>query len=95
MRIFNSNVKSVLLYGFETWRKTEVTQRKIQTFINSCLMRIFNIIRPVKVSNEDLWSYTQKTTLQHHTTDIDIEPAGEKEEWPTQKQMEDRHRGRI
>ena len=55
MRIFNSNIKSVLLYGFETWRKTELTQRKIQTFINNCLRRIFNIGWPVKVSNEDLW----------------------------------------
>ena len=55
MRIFNSNVKSVLLYGSETWRKTKMTQRKIQTFINNCLRRLFNIRWPVKVSSEDLW----------------------------------------
>ncbi|KAK7112380.1 hypothetical protein V1264_011846 [Littorina saxatilis] len=43
LRIFNSNVKSVLLYGSETWRMTKVTQQKIQTFINTCLRRIFKI----------------------------------------------------
>ena len=55
IRIFNSNVKSVLLYGSETWRKTEVIQRKIQTFINNCLRRIYNIRWPEKIRNEDLW----------------------------------------
>nr|KAG5689503.1 hypothetical protein BaRGS_000609 [Batillaria attramentaria] len=43
LRIFNSNVKSVLLYGCETWRTTKTMQQKIQTFLNTCLRRIFNI----------------------------------------------------
>ena len=55
LRIFNSNVKSVLLYGSETWRMTKMTQRKIQVFINTCLRRIFRIRWPEKVSNEELW----------------------------------------
>ena len=42
LRIFNSNVKSVLLYGSETWRMTEKTVSKLQTFINRCLRRILN-----------------------------------------------------
>ncbi len=46
IRLFNSNVKSVLLYGAETWRTTKVTNRKIQTFINSCLRRILHIRWP-------------------------------------------------
>lgn len=33
IRLFNSNVKSVLLYGAETWRTTKATNSKIQTFI--------------------------------------------------------------
>ena len=41
------------------------------------------------------WSLTRKTTLQHHTTGIDMEPAGEKEERPAQKQLEERHRGKV
>lgn len=43
IRLFNSNVKSVLLYGAETWRTTKTTIRKVQTFINSCLGRILQI----------------------------------------------------
>jgi hypothetical protein len=37
IRIFNSCVKSVLLYGCETWLVTNKIQRKIQTFVNRCL----------------------------------------------------------
>ncbi|KAJ8356884.1 hypothetical protein SKAU_G00196780 [Synaphobranchus kaupii] len=55
MRIFNSNVKLVLLYGSETWRMTKATQQKIQTFINTSLRRIFNIGWPDKISNDELW----------------------------------------
>lgn len=43
IRLFNSNVKSVLLYGAETWRTTKTTIKRIQTFINSCLRRILKI----------------------------------------------------
>ena len=55
LRLFNSNVKSVLLYGSETWKMTKATMQKIQTFINMCLRRIFNIRWPEKISNEELW----------------------------------------
>ena len=43
LHIFNSNVKSVLLYGCETWRTTQTTQQKIQTFLNTCVRRIYKI----------------------------------------------------
>ena len=33
MRIFNSNVKSVLFYGCETWKTTGKVQRRLQTLI--------------------------------------------------------------
>ena len=55
IRIFNSNVKSVLLYGCETWRTTKTMLLKIQTFLNTCLRRIYNIRWPDKIRNEDLW----------------------------------------
>nr|KAG5686531.1 hypothetical protein BaRGS_012212 [Batillaria attramentaria] len=55
LRIFNSNVKSVLLYGCDTWRTTKTMQQKIQTFLNTCLRRIFNIRWPEKIRNEELW----------------------------------------
>ena len=55
LRIFSSNVKSVLLYGSETWRKTKTMLQKIQTFINTCLRRIYNIRWPEMIPNKDLW----------------------------------------
>ena len=39
--IFNSSVKSILLYGCETWQTTQMMQQKIQTFFNTCLRRIY------------------------------------------------------
>ena len=56
LRIFNSNVKSVLLYGCETWRTTQSMQQKIQTFLNTCLRCIYKIKWQEKIRNEDLWA---------------------------------------
>ena len=36
-RIFNTNVKSVLLYGSETGLVTKRISNRLQTFLNSCL----------------------------------------------------------
>ena len=55
LRIFNSSVKSVLLYGCETWRTTQTRQQKIQTFFNTCLRRIYKIQWQEKTRNEDPW----------------------------------------
>ena len=38
IRLFNTNVKSVLLYGAETWRINKTTLIRIQTFVNHCLI---------------------------------------------------------
>ena len=43
IRIFNACVKSVLLYGCETWLVTNEIQRKIQTFVNRCLRNVLEI----------------------------------------------------
>ena len=53
--IFNSNVKSIQLYGCETWRTTQMMQQKIQTFFNNCLRHIYKIRWQEKIWNEDLW----------------------------------------
>ena len=55
LRIFNSNVKSVLLYRCKTWRTTKTMLLKIQTFFNTCLQCIYNIRWPEMIPNEDLW----------------------------------------
>jgi hypothetical protein len=43
MRIFNACVKSVLIYGCETWLVTNEIKRKLQVFVNSCYRRILRI----------------------------------------------------
>ena len=66
LRIFNSNVKSVLLCGSETWRMTEKTMSKLQTFINRCLRRILGVYLPATISkkknkkNANLWELQDK-----------------------------------
>ena len=63
LRIFNSNVKSVLLYSSETWRITKKLLNKLQVFINNCLRFILKITRADKMSNEDLWKQTQQEPI--------------------------------
>jgi len=46
IRIFNACVKSVLLYGCETWLVTKNIQRKLETFVNRCLRYILRIWWP-------------------------------------------------
>jgi len=58
IRIFNAWVKSVLLYGCETWLVKKEIQRKIQTFVNKCLRYILRIWWPNIISNKVLWKIT-------------------------------------
>ena len=58
MRIFNSNVKSVLFYGCETWKTTRKVQRRLQTFLNTCFRRIFGIRSSDREMNEVLCERT-------------------------------------
>lgn len=54
LRIFNTSVKSVLLYGCETWKVTHTLSSRLQVFLNKCLRRILKIFWPARISNEDL-----------------------------------------
>lgn len=65
IRIFNSNVKSVLLYGCETWRETENTMKSIQVFVNKCLRNILNIRWPEKITNKKLWQRTKQQPIEN------------------------------
>ncbi|VDP32605.1 unnamed protein product [Schistosoma margrebowiei] len=60
VRIFNTNVKTVLLYGAETWRITKAIIQKIQVFINSCLRKILQIRWPDTINNNVLWERTNQ-----------------------------------
>jgi hypothetical protein len=43
IQIFNTNVKSVLLYDCETWQTTNQITSRLQIFVNKCVRRIMNI----------------------------------------------------
>lgn len=64
VRLFNSNIKLVLLYGAEPWQTTKASMKKIQSFINQCLSRILRIHWPETISNENLWARTQQTPVE-------------------------------
>ncbi|VDP24405.1 unnamed protein product [Schistosoma margrebowiei] len=51
VRIFNTDVKTVLLYGAETWRSTKANIQKIQVFINSRLRKILRICWTDTINN--------------------------------------------
>ena len=59
-RMLSTTVKPVLLYGAYTWRTTAATLKKIQTFINTCLIRILRIQRPETISSRERWKRTKQ-----------------------------------
>jgi hypothetical protein len=64
LTIFKSNVMSVLLYGCETWKTTQETINKLQTFVNRCLRNILRIWWPKTIiSNKELWERTQQIPI--------------------------------
>ena len=64
IRIFNTNVKSILLYGSDTWRVTKTNTHKLQTFINRCLRNILSIRWPEVVPNEELRDKTNQAPIE-------------------------------
>jgi len=64
IRIFNTNVKSVLLYGCETWKTTNQITRRLQIFINKWLRRIMNIKWTDKITNGELWRITRQKPIE-------------------------------
>ena len=63
LKISETNVKSVMVYGSETWRVTTTIMNKIQTFINRCLHQIFKIKWFEKIPNTDLWERTNQELM--------------------------------
>ena len=63
IRIYNSNVKSVLLYGSECWRVIQSNMKRLDAFNNRCLRRICGIYWPNVISNKDLFKVTKTRCL--------------------------------
>ena len=64
IRFFNTNVKSVLLYGCETWKITERISNSLQVLVNRCLERNLNVKWLDKISNEALWQRTKQKPIE-------------------------------
>lgn len=63
VQLFNSNVKSILLYGCETWKVTRGLMDRLQVFVNKCLRRILRIFWPNQINNEELWRRTSQNRI--------------------------------
>ncbi|VDP26143.1 unnamed protein product [Schistosoma curassoni] len=64
VRIFNTNVKTVRLYGAETRRTTLAITQKMQVLVNSCLRKILRIRWPGTISNNLLWERTNRILVK-------------------------------
>ena len=73
LRIFNSRVKSILLYRCETWWTTQTMQQKIKRFFNSCLRRIYKIRWQQKIRNEDLWERAGQEPVAKQTLEVGLD----------------------
>lgn len=63
IKIFTSNVISVLLYGCETWRVTQTEEKKLDTFLHKSLRRILKIHWPMRITNEEIRRRTGIETI--------------------------------
>ena len=63
LKLYNSNVKSVLLYGSECWRETQADMNKLSSFHNGCLRKICKIFWPEIISNADLFKKTNSLDI--------------------------------
>ncbi|VDP58917.1 unnamed protein product [Schistosoma curassoni] len=64
VRVLNTNIKTVLVYGAETWRTTTTIIKRAQVFINSCLRKIINIHWPDTIRNSLLWERTNQVPAE-------------------------------
>ena len=63
LRILNSNVLSVLLYGAEMWRVTTTDLNKVDVFHRTCLRRVLRRFWPNHLSKEELCEATGSTPI--------------------------------
>jgi hypothetical protein len=78
MKIFNACVKSVLLYGCETWLVTNEVKRKLQVFVNRCYRRILRIWW---TGNPQDWPSNEKLLEKAGQQDINKEIQMRKYGW--------------
>ncbi|KAJ8355781.1 hypothetical protein SKAU_G00185750 [Synaphobranchus kaupii] len=68
MRLYKSNVKSILLYGSESWQVVKTDLRRVEVFHNGCLRRSRNVFWPNKISNHQLYNKTGSRSITKEST---------------------------
>ena len=63
IKLYNSNVKSVLLYGSECWRVTKTDMNSLSSFHHNCLKQICKIFWPNTITNTNLLKLTNSTCI--------------------------------
>ena len=59
IRLYQSYILSVLLYGAECWRLTQKDNQRLSGFHTKCLRKICKIYWPRKITNKDLYVQEQ------------------------------------
>ena len=63
IKLYNSNVKSVLLYECECWRVTRTDMKSLSSFHHNCLKQICKIFWPSTITNAILLKLTNSTYI--------------------------------
>ena len=103
IRIFKSNVLSVLLYGSECWKTTKARERKLDVFQTKCLRRILRIFWPNTIRNEELLNRTGLDPITEtirirrwrwlgHVCRMPQDPTRKQKQRKTQRNLETHHR---
>jgi hypothetical protein len=64
IRLFNTNVKPVLLHECETWKIAKRISDLLKVFVNRCLRRILNVKWPDIITNGELWQRMKQTPIE-------------------------------
>ena len=64
LKLYNSYVLHVLIYGSECWRMTDKDINRLSSFHNTCLRKIMKMFWPNKISNKDLHDITNTKDME-------------------------------
>ena len=63
LRLFDSLILSILMYGGESWTTTQKLKNELNSFATSCYRILLNIRRTDRVTNQHILNVTQRKNL--------------------------------
>ena len=76
MRVFQTLVMSVLLYGAETWTITQKDLKKLRTFHLKCLRDILGVTRWDKIRNENILRSANEVSIEDQLKHLRLQWLG-------------------